>query len=204
MSLPAADPTVLALIRTREQIMKRNRVSVLALAVALLLGVMAVETEAQTVNQRNQNRLGRRNMGGPRLGVTYVFGEGERYQELKDNDMGRLISQFGWHFEHQVVPEGGGPEFVIQVVPMIGGVEYGKILPITALAMGVRFPGGLEFGMGPELMVNDDGLESALILGIGKTFDYGGVSIPVNLVLTRNLGGTRLSLIFGYSIQKRP
>jgi hypothetical protein len=201
--LTVVNPTVQVLIRTREQIMNRNRFSMLALAVALLLGVMVVETEAQTVNRQDQTRLERRNMGGPRLGVTYVFGEGKLYQDLKDNDMGRVISQFGWHFEYQVVPEGGGPEFVIQFVPMIGGVEYGKVLPVAALAMGVRFPGGLEFGMGPEVMVTEDGLKSALLLGIGKSFNYGGVSIPVDLVMTRNLDGTRLSIIFGYSIQKR-
>jgi len=198
-----ADPTVQALIRTREQNMHRNRLTILALAVAILLGVTVVETEAQTENPQNPTRLGRRNMGGPRLGVTYVLGNGDLYKDLLANDMGRVISQFGWHFEYQVVPEGGGPEFIIQIVPMIGGVEYGKMLPVTALAMGVRFPAGLEFGMGPELMVNEDGLKSGLIVGIGKTFDYGGGSIPVNLVMTRNLEGTRLSLIFGYAIQKR-
>ena len=52
-------------------------------------------------------------------------------------------------------------------------------------------------------MVTEEGLNSALILGIGQTFDYGGVSIPVNLVFTRNNDGGRLSLPFGYAIQKR-
>ncbi len=69
--------------------------------------------------------------------------------------------------------------------------------------MGVRFPNGFEFGMGPELMLGEDGIDSALVIGIGKTFDYSGVSIPVNLVFTRNNDGVRLTTIFGYAIQRR-
>ena len=202
--LRVADPTVKAhVFHTRSRFMYRRKIPVLALTVAVLLGMMAVETEAQAVNLQNQPQFVRRNLGGPRMGVTYVFGNGQLYQDLNENGMGRVISQFGWHFEYQVVPEGGGPQFVIQIVPMFGGVEYGKVLPSTALAMGVRFPSGFEFGMGPEIMVDEEGMSSALIMAIGKTFDYGGVSIPINLVVTRNNDGVRLSMIFGYAIQKR-
>ena len=174
-----------------------------ALAIAVLLGVTTADAGAQTESQQNPVQFGLRNMGGPRLGVTYVFGNGPLYQYLKDNQMDRVISQFGWHFEHQVVPDGGGPQFVIQVVPLFGGVEYGMIAPVIALAMGVRFPSGIEFGMGPELIIGKEGVKSALVMGVGKTFDYSGVSIPVNLVFTRNNDGGRLSILFGYAIQKR-
>ncbi len=180
---------------------QRQRIMV-ALAIAVLSGVMSVEAGAQTVSRQNPVQFGLRNMGGPRLGITYVYGNGPLYQYLMENNMDRVISQFGWHFEHQVVPEGGGPQFVIQVVPLFGGVEYGKIAPVVALAMGVRFPKGIEFGLGPELIIAEHGLKSALVMGIGKTFDYSGVSIPVNLVFTRNNDGGRFSILFGYAIQK--
>ena len=72
--------------------MNRNRYVMVALAVALLLGVTAADTEAQAAGRRDDPaRLGRRNMGGPRLGVTYVLGEGQLYQDLMDNDMGRAL-----------------------------------------------------------------------------------------------------------------
>ena len=53
------------------------------------------------------------NLSGPRIGLTYILGEGESYQTLKSNNMDRLISQFGWHFEYQVSPKSiPGPSFV--------------------------------------------------------------------------------------------
>ena len=144
----------------------------------------------------------RRNLSGPRLGITIVAGSGELYGSLKDAGMGRTISQFGWHFEYQVIPDGGGPQFVVQIVPLIGGVEYGKVIPSTSLLMGVRFPTGVEFGMGPNVLLTDAGAKSSLVLAIGRTIDYGGVSIPLNLALAISPEGKRLSFIFGYAIAR--
>ena len=58
-------------------------------------------------------------MSGPRFGVTYVVGDGIIADRLEENDMQRVLSQFGWHFERRVTPQGGGPQFVVQAVPMI-------------------------------------------------------------------------------------
>lgn len=144
-----------------------------------------------------------RNLGGPRLGVTFITGNGELWRDLEANSVGRIISQFGWHFEYQVIPRGGGPQFVIELVPMIGGVEYGKVIPSGSLVMGIRFPNGLEFGLGPNVVITggSDPVRSGLLMGIGKSFDYGGVSIPLNLVWVRNPDGNRFSVVFGYAIR---
>ena len=59
------------------------------------------------------------------------FGENLSGAILNQDDparLGRMLSQFGWHFEHQVIPEGGGPQFVVEFVPLIAGVEYGKLI----------------------------------------------------------------------------
>ena len=144
-----------------------------------------------------------RNLGGPRLGVTFVTGDGELWRDLEANSVGRIISQFGWHFEYQVIPRGGGPQFVIELVPMIGGVEYGKVIPSGSLVMGIRFPNGLEFGLGPNVVVTGgtDPVTSGLLMAVGKSFGYGGVSIPLNLVWVRNPDGNRFSMVFGYAIR---
>jgi len=144
----------------------------------------------------------KRNMGGPRLGVTYIPGKGKMVQELKKNDIGQTISQFGWHFEYAVIPKGGGPSFVIEFIPLVGGVEYGKLIPGATLAMGVRMPSGIEFGMGPNGIYNGDDVISSLVLALGKSFNYSGVSIPINLVFSTNPDGNRISVIFGYAIAK--
>jgi hypothetical protein len=111
-------------------------------------------------------------------------------------------------------PEGGGPSFVTQLVPFIGGVEYTTIIPSTTLVLGIRFPGGFEFGLGPNVLFNfkefkNDGDEigkpvnTSLLIAIGKSIDFSGVSIPLNLALALNNGGTRFSFVFGYALGGR-
>ncbi len=173
----------------------------------ILLPIMSqaqAETPAQTEAEK-EKIINTRNMGGPRFGLTYVMGNDQLAQELEYHDMGRTISQFGWHFEHQVVPEGGGPGFVIEFIPLLAGVEYGKIIPNFSLLMGVRSPGGWEIGMGPNLSFSktiEDEVEArtSLLLGLGKSFKYGGVSIPVNFAYSASPEGNRVSLFFGYAI----
>jgi hypothetical protein len=149
-------------------------------------------------------RFERRNLSGPRFGVTYVSGSGSLAQELDSRNMGRTLSQFGWHFERQVIPKGGGPQLVVQAVPLLGGVEYGTIIPSATLALGVRFMNGFELGIGPNVVVTDtqgsDAVATSLVLALGKSVDYGGVSIPLNVAVAHNPDGQRISLIIGYAI----
>ncbi len=182
--------------------MKTRNLVVLSSAVAVLLTLPTVNALAQPASPARPVTFIERNLGGPRLGITFSLGSSEYTEKLKEFGLGNTLSQFGWHFEYQVIPEGGGPQFVIQFTPLLGGVEYGKIIPSATLAMGVRFPGGFEFGMGPNLVATPDGIASALVIGIGKSFDYGGVSIPINLALTHSTVGDRISIIFGYAIEK--
>ena len=156
---------------------------------------------AQVKEYGEEVSFAERNLGGPRLGVTYVPGNTALAQKLRQNGIGSSISQFGWHFEYQIIPEGGGPSFVIQGIPMVGGVEYGTLIPTATFAMGVRLPDGYEFGMGPNLMFGGSkGVTTALVVAVGKSFNYGGVSIPLNLVFATNPDGNRVSVMFGYAI----
>jgi hypothetical protein len=141
------------------------------------------------------------NLGGPRMGVTFIPGENELYEKLKENEMGRLFSQFGWHFEYQIVPDGGGPSFLIELVPLVAGVEYGTLIPSATLAFGIRFPQGVEFGMGPNLLISDQ-VSTALVIAVGKSFDFGGVNIPLNLIIATNPKGIRYTFMFGYAIER--
>ncbi len=175
-----------------------NQKSQIAL-ITIILTLCSVSIFAQTIDE--PLKLKEKNLSGPRLGITYVSGDGEAYQSLKDNNMGRFISQFGWHFEYQVSPKVfEGPAFVVQYIPLIGGVEYGKFVPSQTLAFGIRFPNGIEFGMGPNLVITDRGVTSSLVLAGGKSFDYGGVSIPLNLAYAISPKGNRVSFVFGYAL----
>jgi len=155
----------------------------------------------------NPIQLSEKNLSGPRLGLTIVHGKGELVNSMKRNDMDRLLSQFGWHFEYQVSPSSMiGPSFVIQFVPLVGGVEYGKLVPSFTTAFGIRFPSGYEFGMGPNLVVSKDSydetiISSSLVVAAGFSINYGGVSIPLNLAYSISPSGNRASFIFGYSLE---
>ncbi len=183
--------------------MKNRTIHNVAAMAAMGLVLMVSNTQAQLRSVPQEVAFAERNLGGPRLGVTYVTGggNGELVRKLKDKGIGTLISQFGWHFEYQIVPEGGGPQFVIQGIPFLGGVEYGTVIPSLTVAMGIRLPEGYEFGLGPNVIFGGSkGANTSLVAAIGKSFNYGGVSIPVNLAFATSPSGSRVSIIFGYAI----
>jgi len=175
-----------------------------SLLIFVIVTVFSTQLFSQEIKYQNSGiTFEERNLSGPRLGVTMIPGDGKLVQKLDSLGIGRTISQFGWHFEWQVIPEGGGPQFVVELIPMVGGVEYGKIVPSATLAMGVRLPNGIEFGMGPNMLFGgEDVVNSSLVLAVGKSFNYGGVSIPLNLAYATNPEGNRISVVFGYAINR--
>ena len=170
--------------------------------VALGTASMSENVSAQLKEVPQGVAFAERNLGGPRLGVTYILGENtELVKKLQEKGIGQFISQFGWHFEYQIIPEGGGPSFVIQGVPFLGGVEYGTVIPSLTVATGIRLPEGLEFGLGPNVIFGGKkGVNTSLVVAVGKSFNYGGVSIPINLAFATSPAGNRISVIFGYAI----
>lgn len=183
--------------------MKTKFTFTLLALLAVVLVLPSTKTFAQTREYGLETSFAERDLGGPRLGITYVPGNTALVEKLKEKGIGTTISQFGWHFEYQIIPEGGGPSFILQSVPMLGGVEYGTLIPSVTFAMGIRLPDGLEFGMGPNIMFGGSrGASTSLVVAIGQSFNYGGVSIPLNLVLATNPDGNRFSVVFGYAIAK--
>ena len=176
-----------------------------SVAAGFLLGFQAETVQSQVGMQDEIPTFSQRNLSGPRLGVTFVAGGHEMKNRMKEKNIGNVVSQFGWHFEYQVVPETYGPSFVVELVPLISAVEYGILIPSASLVMGIRFPNGIEFGLGPNVLVSGDEkkpMYTALVVAVGKSFNFGGVSIPLNLVCVTSPEGNRFSLIFGYAITK--
>lgn len=144
-----------------------------------------------------------RDLSGPRIGLTMATG-GSTKRDFEGKGLGQVVSQFGWHFEHQVVPLGGGPQLITEVIPLFGGVEYGKLIPTITFAVGIRTGSGMEFGMGPSFtLVNAAGHSAVgLVLAAGKSIDYAGVSIPIDVAVSTNPQGTRTTLTAGYAIRR--
>ena len=157
-------------------------------SLGLALGTSAALAQVPDIESRS--------MSGPRLGITFVTGS-QGAKALSDHHLTSPISQFGWHFEQQVVPRGGGPQFVIEEVLLAGGVEQGTVVPAGTLLFGVRMPGGFEIGMGP----NATPLGTALAIGAGASIRYGGVSIPFDLAVVTSPGALRFSFLIGYALQ---
>ncbi len=177
-------------------------------SIAATITILAGPTEAQQTSD-TLPRLVERNLSGPRFGLTYVGIKKELRERLPPGEFHRVISQFGWHFEYQIAPEGGGPQFVLQAVPMVAGVEHGYFIPNVTFAVGIRLPGGFESGIGPNIQLpknlefeSGGSVTSALLVAVGKTFHYGGVSVPINVAYAINPNGNRLSFILGYAIQR--
>ncbi len=182
--------------------MQPTRIVSIAAAITILAGPAAARQTSDTLP-----RLVERNMSGPRFGLTYVGIKEELKERLPPGEFHRVISQFGWHFEHQITPEGGGPQFVIQFVPMVAGVEHGFFIPNATVAVGIRLPNGFEAGIGPNIQLpknleSGGKVTSALLVAVGKTFDFGGVSIPINIAYAINPNGNRVSFVLGYAIQR--
>ncbi len=182
--------------------MQPSRIFSMAAAITILAGPAAARQTSDTLP-----RLVERNMSGPRFGLTYVGIKPELLELLPPGEFHRIISQFGWHFEHQIAPEGGGPQFLLQFVPMVAGVEHGFFIPNVTFAVGIRLPSGFEAGIGPNIQLpknleSGGNVTSALLVAVGKTFDFGGVSIPVNIAYAINPNGNRVSFVLGYAIQR--
>jgi hypothetical protein len=140
---------------------------------------------------------------GPRMGFMFAPGNGSISRRLKDHGLGDVVSEFGWQFERRVAPRGGGPQLVTEAVPLLGGVEYGKLAPSITGLLGLRFPNGFEVGMGPSLTaVSATTINSGLVIAVGKSIDYGSVCIPINLAVSTNNKGTMISLMAGYAIHR--
>ncbi len=178
----------------------KTRIAVLAAGALLwLLPALSFSQPVQQAGESDEVLFSKVNLGGPRLGFTVIPGNSEISRRVSEEGMSRIISQFGWHFEHRVIANGNGPAFVIEFIPLIGGVEYGKPITSLSLVFGIRMPSGYEFGVGPNLLIGTKA-NSGLIIAGGKTFDVQGVSSPINLAYASSPAGGRIAFLVGYAI----
>ena len=95
------------------------------------------------------------NNNGPRLGVTAVVG-GSTQILMADPRTGGFgyslpaLTSFGYQFE-QVFVNSGDFQALFEFIPLIAGLEYGRLIPSTNVLMGMRNSRtGWEFAVGPN------------------------------------------------------
>ena len=169
--------------------MTRTR-SAFALAAILLFMLPDLGTAQGTSAQRR--------LSGPRFGVTFLT------REMRDSiavtfeeDVGAVITQFGWQWERQFSNNGGGLIPVTEWVLLVGGLEQGVFLPSLSWMVGLRTLGGTEFGVGPNLGPGGVGM----VLAAGFTRTSGSINIPFNIAVVPSRQGLRVGLLAGFNSQ---
>jgi hypothetical protein len=179
--------------------MKRYRHLLIAATFVMASGIGFAQ---QSFYDDDTVSFSQRDMSGPRLGYTFIPPNTPFGKLAAVKNLGVGVSQFGWHFESAIIPAGHGPAFSVQFIPLLTGVESGHFILSSTLAFGIRLPNGFEFGMGPNLMMGDLGSASSLVIAVGKSFSYGGVSLPVDLTFSTSPSGYRVGMLFGYAIHR--
>lgn len=134
---------------------------------------------------------------GPRFGVTVISGRNaDRLRE--EIGVQPVITQFGWQFETNLIETESGLTAVTEWIPLVGGLEQGRLLPSISWLVGLRTRSGAEFGIGPNLSVAGTGL----VLAAGATVQTDQISFPINLAVVPSAGGMRASLMTGFILRQ--
>jgi hypothetical protein len=139
-------------------------------------------------------------LSGPRFGVTSLSaGVVEELRERRGTEVPSMISQFGWQFEKAFYSKQGGVALVSEWIGLVGGLEKNLVVPSLSWLVGLRTPGGAEFGLGPNVSPAGTGL--AIAGGITIRNDF--VNVPLNVAVVPSKTGFRLSIMSGFSIRRR-
>ncbi|WP_223284823.1 hypothetical protein [Hymenobacter qilianensis] len=142
-------------------------------------------------------------LNGPRIGFTIlsqgVINKINARESSYLKDLNPFITQFGWQFETRIFRMPNGTAGLLEIVPLIGGLEQGKFIPSINALVGIRGPKGFEFGLGPNLTP----VSANVALAIGTSFRSNGINFPVNFAVVPGNGGARFSLLVGFNSRRR-
>ena len=183
--------------------MKKLKLSISVLVVFCGLTISSKAQEIPVIEDRETAILKPLRLDGPRIGFTYVP-EIEKFnlaEKFNDSSLvpSPFITQFGWQFEWKYFETRGGSAGLFEVIPLIGGLDQGLVLPSLNFLTGFRSSDGFEIGGGPNFNL----LGSGFTLAIGHTIASEHMNFPVNLALTKSRDGTRFTLLFGFTKRRR-
>lgn len=169
---------------------------------AILLGAGAASAEAQREpipESMRARQLPRQQLSGPRMGMTYFTGDVGRYRQLTGKS--RVMSQFGWQFETQIVSGDSGHQALMELVTLAGGVEQDEFNISIATLAGLRFPNGFEIGAGPNVSLPSEGdITTSMVMAAGATLPFGGFYVPLNFAIAFAEGGPRITTLIGWIV----
>jgi len=134
-------------------------------------------------------------LSGPRLGFTVLTDGVLNRARDQVRDLNPFLTQFGWQFESRLFRLPNGMSGLVELVPLVGGLEQGQFIPSVSGLLGLRGPKGFEFGLGPNVTP----LGADIVLALGTSFRSNGINFPVNLAVVPGHGGARISLLIGFN-----
>ncbi|AMR28163.1 hypothetical protein A0257_14420 [Hymenobacter psoromatis] len=134
-------------------------------------------------------------LSGPRLGFTVLTDGVLNRARDHVHDLNPFLTQFGWQFESRLFRLPNGVSGLVELVPLVGGLEQGQFIPSVSGLLGIRGPKGFEFGLGPNVTP----LGADIVLALGTSFRSNGINFPVNLAVVPGHGGARISLLIGFN-----
>jgi len=149
-------------------------------------------------------------LSGFRVGLTYMPGDVLR-DALDDPTTFPLLAQFGWQFEKQFPSGMGGLAAIFEVIPMVGGMNLGILIPSVSMLIGIRTQQGYELGAGPQISLSGSKDEAkvgtGMVFGAGKTWRLGNLYLPVNFAVAQGKAkgeeesSLKLTLITGFALK---
>jgi len=139
-------------------------------------------------------------LSGPRAGVTFLSpGVRDQISDEFSENLGPVISQFGWQFEKRFMSSEGGATAVTEWVLLFGGADQGVFVPSLTWLLGLRTMGGIEFAAGPNL--SPAGM--AVAIAVGVTVRAGNLNVPLNVAVVPSESGARISFLMGFNSKRR-
>ena len=169
------------------------------LALAALMGAALPGTPLAQVtrDERLPDSTSQFSLAGPRFGVT-ILTQGMRDKlSARGISVGPVISQFGWQIERQFLGTPGGLTAISEVILLVGGLDQGAFLPSLNWLVGMRGPGGTEFGIGPNITP----VGTALVIAAGFTYRSGALNIPFNVAVVPSKEGVRIGILTGFTMR---
>jgi hypothetical protein len=146
--------------------------------------------------------------GGVRVGVSYlsrslmeslrVDSSNDGYDDSIDIEH-PFVTQFGFQFEKKILVGEGKSQILLQLIPLVGGVDQGEALLSLSGIIGIRTPNGLELGMGPTFLDAWDNTITSVVYTMGTSREYGGLKVPLTLMAIPSRDGFQANLLTGFS-----
>lgn len=171
----------------------------LILAIGVLLSPFLEAQELPVIEDMETAIIKPLKLSGPRVGISFVpnisdFGISDYFGDSTLNPS-PYLSQFGWQFEWKYFETKGGSAGLFEVIPMVGGLDQGLLIPSLNLITGYRSESGFEIGAGPNFSL----LSSGFSVATGYAFKSEHMYFPVNFAMTKSRDGMRYTMIFGFS-----